>query len=196
MNLCAQCARYERTCCQRTEVLVTEADICRITDSVGQSDFWEYRQPADPAYLEEQPHDRHWLAYTVRPDGSRPVLKHAPSGDCIFLSPSGCSLRLEVRPLVCRLYPYDYTEQRITGTVPGCPLYLLEPRQTLSQGIGIQLEDAKRWRMQLYAELRAGKVWQDKQQGHASLPPEVPAVATVAGTNPPAKPLEKGVSVP
>jgi len=161
MNLCARCAQHERTCCQQTDILVTDGDIHRITQHVGRSDFWEYRQPSYP--VTAQPEDPNWLSYTLRPDGRRPLLKQQGAGDCTFLTPTGCSLPVEVRPLICRLYPYDYTEQRITGTVPGCPLYLLEKRQTLREGIGMQLEDAKRWRQQLYAELRAGSVWHENR---------------------------------
>ena len=163
MSLCARCAQHERTCCQWTDILVTDGDIQRISAHVDRADFWEYRGPADPDAVKPQSHDPNWLIYTLRADGTRPQLKQQPSGDCTFLTPTGCSLPTEVRPLICRLYPYDYTEQRIAGTVPGCPLYLLERGQTLSQGIGIRLEDAKRWRQQLYDELQAGSVWHENR---------------------------------
>lgn len=158
MSLCARCAHHERTCCQQTDILVTDGDIRRITAQVGRVDFWEYRPPSYT--VTPQPADPNWLPYTLRSDGTRPLLKQQPSGDCTFLTSSGCSLPREVRPLICRLYPYDYTEQRLTGTVPGCPLYLLEPGQTLPQAIGMRLEDAKRWRQQLYSELRDGSVYE------------------------------------
>ena len=163
MKLCAKCARHERTCCQDTEILVTDGDIQRIRDHAGRSDFWEYRTPSDPEYLEENPGDPHWLWYTVRADGTRPVLKHKVSRDCTFLSPTGCSLPMEVRPLICRLYPYDYSEREIIGTVPGCPLYLLEKGQTMIEGVGVRLEDAKRWRRQLYSELKDGSVLRENR---------------------------------
>lgn len=143
--------------------MLTDGDICRITNSVGRSDFWEYQKPADPSYLAEQPDDPNWLCYTVRPDGTRPQLKHQASGDCIFLTPTGCSLTTEVRPLVCRLYPYDCNEQGITGTVSGCPVHLLEKGQTLIEGIGMHFEEAKRWHIQLYKELRAGSIWHENR---------------------------------
>lgn len=161
MSLCAKCARHERTCCQQTDILVTDGDVRRITAHVGRSDFWEYRPPSYP--ITPQPADPNWLHYTLRPDGTRPLLKHQASGDCTFLTSTGCSLPVEVRPLICRLYPYDYTEQRLTGTVPGCPLYLVAKGQTLRQSLGMQLVDAKRWRQQLYLELRAGSVWHENR---------------------------------
>jgi Fe-S-cluster containining protein len=108
VNLCAKCAQHELTCCQGTEVFVTDGDVRRIAAYVGKADFWEYRQPKDPVYTVHQPTDPHWLHYTVRPDGTRPQLKHQRSGDCTFLTSTGCALPAEVRPLICRLYPHDY----------------------------------------------------------------------------------------
>jgi Fe-S-cluster containining protein len=156
MNLCAKCAQHERTCCQRTEVYVTPRDRHRIAAHTGRTDFWEYRVPVDPAYVAEDEADPIWHASTVRPDGTRAVLRHQDSGDCTFLTATGCMLPTAVRPLVCRLFPYDYTAQGLQGTVPGCPLYLLTPGQTLLEGIGIHLDDAQRWHRQLYSELQPG----------------------------------------
>jgi Fe-S-cluster containining protein len=163
MNLCAKCARHWQTCCQKTEVVLTDGDIQRITSSTGRTDFWEYCTPLNPSYLALQVDDPNWLLYTVRPNDTRPQLKHQPSGDCIFLTPTGCALSIQVRPLVCRLYPYDFTEQGFTGTVPGCPIHLLEKGQTLFAGIGMNYKDAERWRLQLYQELRAGSVWHENR---------------------------------
>ncbi|GIX47250.1 MAG: hypothetical protein KatS3mg131_1461 [Candidatus Tectimicrobiota bacterium] len=163
MRLCVRCAQHERTCCQGTEVLVTDGDIARIAAYTGRHDFWEFRRPADPWYLTPQPADPNWLLYTARADGTRPVLKHQASGDCVFLTAQGCSLPLTVRPLVCRLYPYDYTERGITGTVPGCPLYLLEEGEDLFTALGMRLEEAQQWRRQLYQELRRGRVWRENR---------------------------------
>jgi Fe-S-cluster containining protein len=159
VSLCAKCAQHELTCCQGTEIFVTDGDVRRIATYVGRADFWEYRRPRDPVYLMHQPADPHWLCFTVRPDGTRPQLKHQRSGDCTFLAATGCTLPLEVRPLICRLYPYDYTEHGIAGTVPGCPVYLLAKGQSLIEGIGIDTGDAKRWHAQLYSELRVGSIW-------------------------------------
>ena len=71
MNLCAKCAQHELTCCQNTEVFVTDGDLQRIATYVGRADFWEYQKPRDPVYSMHQPADPHWLHYTVRPDGTR-----------------------------------------------------------------------------------------------------------------------------
>lgn len=163
MNLCAKCAQHELTCCQETEVFLTDGDIRRISTHVGQTDFWEYQQPEDPVLTKPQLADPNWLRYTVRPDGTRPQLKHRHSGDCTFLTATGCGLPTHVRPLICRLYPYDYTEHGIVGTVPGCPVYLIDKGQTLIGAIGIDASDAKRWHEQLYSELRAGSIWHENR---------------------------------
>jgi uncharacterized protein len=170
VNLCAKCAQHELTCCQGTEVFVTDGDVRRIATHVGKADFWEYRQPKDPVYTMHQPADPHWLRYTVRSDGTRPQLKHQRSGDCTFLTSTGCALPSEVRPLICRLYPHDYTEHGIVGIVSGCPLYLLDQGQTLIGAIGIDAADAKRWHAQLYSELRTGSVWYENRHHLRSTP--------------------------
>lgn len=158
MRLCVKCAQHEQTCCQGSEILVTDGDIQRIGKHVGRSDFWEFKAPSDPEDSEHAPNDPNWRLYTMRADGTKPILKHKESGDCTFLTPMGCCLPVDVRPLVCRLYPYDYTERRITGIVGGCPVYLLEKGQTIVEGVGVKLKDAKRWRRQLYGELKRGSV--------------------------------------
>ena len=42
----ARCARVQKTCCQRTEILVTEGDRRRFAACVGREDFWERRDEA------------------------------------------------------------------------------------------------------------------------------------------------------
>ena len=77
-----------------------------------------------------------------------------PNGDCHFLGPQGCTLASTVRPLICRLYPFDYTvdgiKERPAG---GCPVELLRPQQQLLQVLGMDRDEAERYRAQLYAEL-------------------------------------------
>jgi Fe-S-cluster containining protein len=82
------------------------------------------------------------------------VLRREPGGDCTFLGAAGCTLPLEVRPLVCRMYPYDYTEHGIRASLSeGCPTQLLRPGETLLRALDMRRDDAERWRAQLYAEL-------------------------------------------
>jgi Fe-S-cluster containining protein len=151
--LCARCARHMKTCCQTPEVYVTPGDVDRIADHIGRRDFFHFRVPTDAAYLEEGD-DPVWQKYVFHEDKTRRVLKRMPDGDCSLLGPQGCTLPLEVRPLVCRLYPYDYDERGIRDEpTPGCPIELLRPGMGLMEELDLKLEDARRWHKQLYAEI-------------------------------------------
>ncbi len=152
--LCARCARHTQTCCQRCEIYATPGDVKRIGDHTGRGDFTEHRAPDDPDYL-DQDDDSEWRQYVFRADNSRRVLKRQANGDCVFLGHQGCVLPLEVRPLVCRIYPYDYTAAGIREDLSeGCPLELLREGQGLIEALDMNLQDARRWRQQLYQEIR------------------------------------------
>jgi len=155
---CARCAAAQRTCCQRAEIVLTEDDVRRIGAATGRDDFWEHRAPADPAYLEADDADPNWLGYTVDEAGRRRALVREPAGDCTFLGEAGCVLDLETRPLVCRIYPYAYTESGLTGVDDDyCPRALLAPRgESMADVLEISPTAAETWRATLYAELRRG----------------------------------------
>lgn len=152
--LCARCARHMRTCCQTCEIYATPGDVRRIEQHTGLSEFVEFRPPANPAYL-DQSDDPAWERSVFRPDHTRRVLKRQASGDCTFLGSQGCVLPLDVRPLVCRLYPFDYNASGLlTELSPGCPLELLQPGLTLLDELRMEPGDAQQWHRQLYAEIR------------------------------------------
>lgn len=154
MHPCARCATLQKTCCQRAEILVTSGDEERIRGATGRTDFSERRPVTDPAYL-DQDDDPHWLRWTVAADGTRHVLKRQANGDCTFLTPSGCSLPLETRPLVCRLYPFTYTERGIDGVdADYCPEAVIPRGKTILQVLDMRHIDGERWRRMLYHELR------------------------------------------
>lgn len=151
--LCVRCARHMKTCCQTCEVYVTLGDVERISDYLDRDDFWHFQVATDPRYL-EQDDDPVWRDHVIRADNSRRVLKRQPDGDCSQLGPQGCTLPLEVRPLICRLYPYLYDASGIHDDLSqGCPLELLRPGQGLIEALGMKLEDAHRWHKQLYEEI-------------------------------------------
>jgi Fe-S-cluster containining protein len=151
--LCVRCARHRKTCCQTCEIYVSPGDLQRVAAHTGRSDFSEFRAPANPLYA-DQDDDPPWRDQVFRPDGTRRVLRRQANGDCVFLGPHGCQLPLEVRPLVCRLYPYDYNADGILPELsPGCPLELLAPGQGLIAALDMHLADAQRWHQQLYAEI-------------------------------------------
>jgi Fe-S-cluster containining protein len=151
--LCARCARHQQTCCQGTDIVVTLGDVGRIAAHIGRSDFTEYRGPANANYA-DQDDDPIWRDNVVRPDGTRRVVQQRPNGDCTFLGPVGCTLPLNVRPLICRLYPFDYTADGVRDELAnGCPLELLKPGQQLLQVLDMHRADAERWHRQLYDEI-------------------------------------------
>jgi Fe-S-cluster containining protein len=154
--LCARCARHQKTCCQETDIFVTLGDVQRIAEHTGRSDFSEFRSASDPVYL-DQDDDPTWQQHVFRSDGTRRVLRQQPNRDCTFLGERGCVLPLETRPLICRLYPFDYTD---AGVKPepagGCPVQLLRPAQVLLETLEMRFDDAHRWHEQLYRELQQG----------------------------------------
>jgi len=152
--ICVRCARHMKTCCQTAEVYATLGDVRRIEAHTGRSDFHERRLPTDPVYS-EQDDDPIWRQCVFAADGTRRVLKRRPSGDCMFLGTAGCMLPLETRPLVCRIYPFLYTEQGLEEALSeGCPRQLLAPGQGLLSALDMNRKDAERWHRQLYLELR------------------------------------------
>jgi len=154
--LCVRCARHMKTCCQTSEIFVSLADVARIREASGREDFFERRAPHNPSYA-DQDDDPVWRDAVFGADGKRRVLRRRPDGDCTFLGPRGCELSLEIRPLVCRIYPFEYDATGIVDDSldPRCPRELLKPRQGLLQALGMERADAERWRTQLYSELVA-----------------------------------------
>ncbi len=136
--------------------MVTAGDRERIAEHTGRTDFWADRVPTNPAYA-AQDDDPNWLAWAFNADGSRPTLNRRESGDCGFLTPTGCSLPMEVRPLVCRLYPYTYTERGIDGVSDECPREVIPPGDNILNVLDMRRADADRWHDMLYAELRTGR---------------------------------------
>lgn len=152
--LCARCARHQPTCCQTSEVYVTPGDAERIAEVTGDESFYEFRLPDDPIYAAENG-DPLWIATIFRADGTRRILRRKPGGDCTFLGEQGCRLALETRPLLCRLYPFDFTADGILPDLArGCPTELLPPEQSLLEALQIERADAERWHRQLYQEIQ------------------------------------------
>ncbi len=153
-SLCQRCAQHMRTCCQTREIYVTLGDVDRINTFGNHQNFFEYRPPSDPSYLNQED-DPTWARCVLGPRGRRRVLKRRANGDCLFLGSRGCGLPLEVRPLVCRLYPFDYNEQGIKDEpAAGCPIHLLSPGQELLTVLDMKLPLARQWHEQLYREIR------------------------------------------
>lgn len=153
-SLCAQCAIRQQTCCQAHDIYVTLSDIRRIRRFTGTGEFWEYRVPWNPEYLDVGD-DPLWQSRVIRRDNSRRVLKQQVGGDCVFLTSTGCRIPMEVRPLVCRLHPCQYDERGIQpGLSPECPWYLLASDHSPHEAVSMSPADADRWHRLLYQEIR------------------------------------------
>ena len=152
--LCSVCAQRGRTCCQDHDIYVTWSDCRRIFVHTRQKEFFEYRGCLNKAYL-EQDNDPLWWQHVFRADGSRRVLKHKPNGDCMMLTPSGCSLPLDVRPLVCRLFPHLYSADGMAKEWDNeCPAARDASAAQIEQGIaGVELCEAAQWHQLLYDEV-------------------------------------------
>jgi Fe-S-cluster containining protein len=155
-HLCARCAANGQTCCQGKDrdIYITPGDLKRISEYVGRQDFYEFRKPTDPAYFEAD-NDPLWMAYVFRSDGSRRVLKrNGAIGDCIFLTVNGCCLPVQIRPLVCRIFPYAYTAGGFSADFEeGCPISFLSTGQSLTQCLGMDSQDLGAWHRTLYNEI-------------------------------------------
>ncbi len=156
-SYCTRCAARNRTCCRDTDVFITCGDVERISACVGRRDFLEFRPPMDPRYL-EQDDDPLWREAVFQPDGTRRVVKRRAGGDCEFLTPSGCFLPREVRPLICRLYPWQFDERGMhKGLAEDCPASCLGSFQRLGELFDVDIERVRVWHAQLYRELRLEK---------------------------------------
>jgi len=153
LNLCAECARRGGSCCQKTEIYVTLGDVARIAAFTGESDCHEWRDEDEPGYYKPDD-DPVWYYGTIRPDGQRRFLKRRENGDCVMLTPEGCRLPMEVRPLVCRLHPWDYGDQGLRGVIQEyCPTDVLPEGLTAVEVMGLSEEQALIWHAQLYTEI-------------------------------------------
>lgn len=168
--ICVRCSKHQETCCQTSEVYTTLGDIRRIKEYTGKDDFYEDKLPCDPVYTKHDD-DPIWYETAMQPDGKRRVLKRRENGDCTFLGSAGCVLPLETRPILCRLYPYDFNQNGIkTYLANGCPMELLKNGESLVMALDMNQKDAERWHQMLYQEILEEPHYQAKQS--ATLPSE------------------------
>jgi hypothetical protein len=121
----------------------------------------DYRDPGD---------DPAWLTLTIRPDGRRRVLKRTADKCCTMLAENGCLLPISVRPLICRLHPYTYTEAGIAGVDTACPMSRERNWPALLEQLGMEMFEARQWHRQLYSELRGDYPAGCEEDGRRTLP--------------------------
>jgi Fe-S-cluster containining protein len=151
----------QKTCCEGDPwIILTLRDVERIAAHTGRSDFVVNKHYPDLSFMQRFAYDPNWQKYTVRPGNMRRQVRATEQGACHFLGAAGCELPTSVRPLVCRLFPYNYNEYGIIGIYSGadlmCPVHLLEDGISLARDLGVgMIEQVDAWRTTLYRELRA-----------------------------------------
>lgn len=152
--LCVRCARHMETCCKTSEVYITPGDLERISRHSGDKDFHEFKAPTDPVYLDKGD-DPAWLHFVFRDGGTRRVLKRRKDGACTFPGAAGCDLPLDIRPLICRIYPFDFNEEGLYEELArGCPTELLREGRGLLEELNMEIDSPRLWHKQLYEEIR------------------------------------------
>ena len=150
-SFCARCAASGYTCCHNTRIILTHGDLARIVAVAGDG-FYEYVE-AGKAGKRDLETDPIWAGLFASGRLLR-VLRRRPDGSCHFLAENGCRLTLEARPLLCRLYPYDYTHTSITGVhAPYCSEPECGDPDLLLALLGMNREAAEQWRSDLYREI-------------------------------------------
>ena len=156
LSPCVCCARSGHSCCQGYQIPLTAGDIQRVAEFLGNTDFYRIEVPVfddiSPDY------DPSWLPLIEEPDHRVRVLKRTPEKRCSLLTESGCQLPWERRPLICRLYPYTYTETGILGIDASCPISCGGGWQAALADMEMPQVRAMQWVSQLYNEFRAGAV--------------------------------------
>jgi Fe-S-cluster containining protein len=136
------------------QIYLTGEDIKRISNVIGSSGFFRYEKPW--SWCERDEADPVWEKH-VFGCSRRRVVRRRVDGSCHFLGENGCVLDLEIRPLVCRLYPYEYRPDGIHGVHPKCPVSRSETPETDFKTMGMRSDRVNAWHAAFYAELARGK---------------------------------------
>lgn len=165
-STCAQCAKIQKTCCQEdvTFVALTGGDIERISTYTGREDFYELQAVAEelidiyanPARFSED--DRIYVTCLFDSKGRRNILKKNKNNECCFITDTGCLLPHDIRPLICRIYPYEWNDRREVWIEAGyCPKELFKDNEDLIRKVGLSEEEVKRLVNQFYDEIMSGQ---------------------------------------
>jgi len=156
------CASAGGSRCVNMQIYLTGGDIARIEAVTGNHDFIRYEMPW--SWCERDADDTRWQNHVFGCMRHRVVRRRADKS-CCFLGERGCALDLETRPLVCRLYPYEYTPDGIKGLHPGCPASRsVHPEMDL-EGMGMISERVAAWYAAFYEELSKSRRCRPKQAG-------------------------------
>jgi Fe-S-cluster containining protein len=153
-TICLACSQNGTSCCQGTQIFLTNGDVLRIAQFLNAYNFFT-TEMADAVYLDPGD-DAQWLSLTIRPDGKRRVLKRTAARSCRMLGSNGCILPMSVRPLICRLHPYTYKADGISGVDPACPISREREVPAVLEQLGMAIAEARKWHELLYFELHGG----------------------------------------
>jgi len=154
LSQCIVCARKGQTCCQNVDIYLSIGDVERIRRVRPNEDFYHWA-PLTDEYADGGG-DPTWNPLILNADGQRRILRR--KGDnCYFLTETGCSLPPDVRPLLCRIYPYDFREQGLCGICASCPVAAEQDWRQALEASEMHQANAQRWVAQLYDEIRSEK---------------------------------------
>ncbi|MBN2065048.1 MAG: YkgJ family cysteine cluster protein [Sedimentisphaerales bacterium] len=176
LSYCLDCAANDQSCCEGKQIYITLGDVQRIREFGIKEEFHTF-EPLGEDYLTGGG-DPGWNPLILNEDGNRRILAVKADGNCMFLSDKGCTLPGNVRPLLCRIYPYDFTGPSITGMCQGCPISKQENWLDILNSSQMNLETAKAWVEQLYDEIyqeraAAGIIEHTQCRQHADNPASV-----------------------
>ena len=166
-DICRKCASTQKTCCQEVNIVLTDKDVSRIAEHLQRSDFHEYRRLSADYFWEDSHSDAkkdvYWIKLLVKRDGTSHVLKIRDNGDCIFLKQDGCVLPLDVRPLICRIYPHYFNTFGLVRIEAYCCPQEVFPQNDprWADCLDAPKDKACAWHKQLYAELRDGSIFME-----------------------------------
>ena len=150
---CKTCADIKQGCCVNEDIVLTLGDVNRINKTIKDECWMEWRTLRRPIGVENL-----WNEFVNGAHGGARVIKNKPDGRCWFISNNGCMLANKIRPLVCRLYPYDNFTENNLGPEPkqeevNCPKEYFK-YGNIAEYIGINRHMAEHWHKQLYKEIR------------------------------------------
>jgi len=150
-NICSECAGSRGlSCCEAVQIYVTKGDIERITSFTNSKDFY-FAAPLKGIYRNC---DSTWKDLVLDKNGCRNVIKLTKNGKCVFLKKDGCLLPMTVKPLLCRIHPYEFNEDGITGIYKYCPISKMPNSEEILNDMGMSYNMVKKWHAILYREIR------------------------------------------
>ena len=148
---CIACARQGQSCCRHVHIYLTCGDIDRI-GRICVTDHFFHLAPLTADY-EDGGGDPTWNPAILDTEGRRRIVRQKDNGDCYFLTENGCSLPSHARPLLCRIYPYDFRSHGLCGISSSCPVAKESQWQQILEVSEMKENNARLWVSQLYDEI-------------------------------------------